>query len=222
MGVSEFMLQGAKKSLIEWLRQQGITDENVLHAFDVVERHKFLEQTNTILLGRAYENTPLPIACGQTISQPLTVAFQSQLLQIRPDDTVLEIGTGSGFQAAILAAMGAKVFSIERQLELFRKTRAKLTNTLKISNVFMHYGDGFEGLPSKAPFDKIIVTCGAPNVPAALLQQLKVGGIMVIPVGDGVQQMHRITKVGENEFNAETFGEFKFVPMLQKTVKVNS
>lgn len=219
MGVSNYMLQGAKKTLIEWLRQQGITDENVLHAFDVVERHKFIE--NTLLWNRAYENTPLPIACGQTISQPITVAFQSQILQIKEGDQVLEIGTGSGFQAAILATMGARVFTIERQLELFRKTRILLNNTLKIKNVFMNYGDGFEGLPDKAPFDKIIVTCGAPNVPAALLNQLKVGGIMVIPVGDGVQQMHRIIKTAENEFHAETFGEFKFVPMLQKTVKLN-
>ncbi|MCQ2264026.1 MAG: protein-L-isoaspartate(D-aspartate) O-methyltransferase [Bacteroidales bacterium] len=219
MGVSNYMLQGAKKTLIEWLRQQGITDENVLHAFDVVERHKFIE--NTLLWNRAYENTPLPIACGQTISQPITVAFQSQILQIKEGDQVLEIGTGSGFQAAILATMGARVFTIERQLELFRKTRILLNNTLKIKNVFMNYGDGFEGLPDKAPFDKIIVTCGAPNVPAALLNQLKVGGIMVIPVGDGVQQMHRIIKTAENEFQAETFGEFKFVPMLQKTVKLN-
>ena len=216
MGVSDFMLLGAKKSLIAWLREQGITDENVLNAFDVVERHRFIP--NTVLLNRAYENTPLPIGCGQTISQPITVAFQSQLLNIHPDEKVLEIGTGSGFQAAILSAMGAKVHSIERQLDLFRRTRILLNNQLKIKNVFMYYGDGFAGLPDKAPFDKIIVTCGAPNVPPALFQQLKVGGIMVIPVGDSVQQMLRITKISENEYNTETFGEFKFVPMLQKTV----
>lgn len=218
MGVSDFMLLGAKKSLIAWLREQGITDEKVLHAFDVVERHRFIP--NTVLLNRAYENTPLPIGCGQTISQPITVAFQSQLLEIKEDDKVLEIGTGSGFQAAILGAMGAKVHTVERQLELFRQTRILLNNTLKAKNVFMYYGDGFAGLPAKAPFDKIIVTCGAPNVPPALLQQLKVGGLLVIPVGDGVQQMHRITKISEDEYATETFGEFKFVPMLQQTVKI--
>ena len=212
------MLLGAKKSLIAWLREQGITDEKVLHAFDVVERHRFIP--NTVLLNRAYENTPLPIGCGQTISQPITVAFQSQLLEIKEDDKVLEIGTGSGFQAAILGAMGAKVHTVERQLELFRQTRILLNNTLKAKNVFMYYGDGFAGLPAKAPFDKIIVTCGAPNVPPALLQQLKVGGLLVIPVGDGVQQMHRITKISEDEYATETFGEFKFVPMLQQTVKI--
>ena len=218
MGVSDFMLLGAKKSLIAWLREQGITDENVLHAFDVVERHRFIP--NTVLLNRAYENTPLPIGCGQTISQPITVAFQSQLLEIKEGDKVLEIGTGSGFQAAILGAMGAKVHTVERQLELFRQTRILLNNKLKAQNVFMYYGDGFAGLPAKAPFDKIIVTCGAPNVPPALLQQLKVGGLLVIPVGDGVQQMHRITKISEDEYATETFGEFKFVPMLQQTVKI--
>ena len=212
------MLLGAKKSLIAWLREQGITDEKVLHAFDVVERHRFIP--NTVLLNRAYENTPLPIGCGQTISQPITVAFQSQLLEIKEDDKVLEIGTGSGFQAAILGAMGAKVHTVERQLELFRQTRILLNNKLKAKNVFMYYGDGFAGLPAKAPFDKIIVTCGAPNVPPALLQQLKVGGLLVIPVGDGVQQMHRITKISEDEYATETFGEFKFVPMLQQTVKI--
>lgn len=219
MGVSEYMLKGARQSLVEWLRQQGITDENVLHAFNVVERHKFID--NTFLWNRAYENTPLPIACGQTISQPITVAFESQLLQVKEGDKVLEIGTGSGYQAAILSAMGAYVFTIERQLELFRKTRILLTNTLKMNRITMYYGDGFAGLPDKAPFDKIIVTCGAPNVPAALLGQLKIGGCIVIPVGENVQQMHRITKLSETEFQTETFGEFKFVPMLQNIVKIN-
>ena len=219
MGVSEYMLKGAKQALIEWLRQQGITDENVLHAFDVVERHKFID--NTVLWNRAYENTPLPIACGQTISQPITVAFESQLLQIKEGDKVLEIGTGSGFQAAILATMGAYVFTIERQLELFRKTRILLTNTLKMNRITMYYGDGFAGRPEKAPFDKIIVTCGAPNIPTPLLSQLKVGGCVVIPVGENVQTMHRITKLSPTEFQTETFGEFKFVPMLQNIVKIN-
>lgn len=219
MGVSDYILQGAKKSLIDWLRQQGITDERILQAFNIVERHKFIE--NTILWNRAYENTPLPIACDQTISQPLTVAFQTQLLQVNESDKILEIGTGSGFQAAILAALGAKVFSIERQIELFRKARILLNNTLKFKNINLAYGDGFEGLPGKAPFDKIIVTCGAPNVPLELFKQLKINGLMVIPVGDNVQEMKRITKLTDTEYREESFGEFKFVPMLQNIVKVS-
>ena len=155
------------------------------------------------------------------MSQPLTVAFQSQLLNIKKNNKVLEIGTGSGYQAAILAAMGAQVYSIERQIELFRKTRILLKNTLNILNINLFYGDGFKGLPDEAPFDKIIVTCGAPEVPTSLLAQLKVGGIIVIPVGDGVQEMKRITKVSDDEYQQESFGEFKFVPMLQSMVKGN-
>lgn len=219
MNVSIYILQGAKKSLIQWLREQGISDENVLQAFDKIERHKFIE--DTILWDRAYENTPLPIGCNQTISQPITVAFQSQLLQIQKDDKVLEIGTGSGFQAAILSAMGAKVFTIERQIELFRKTRSLLTKNMQIPDIKFFYGDGFEGLPAKAPFDKIIVTCGAPNIPAKLLNQLKINGIMVIPVGENTQEMKRITKISEDQYREESFGEFKFVPMLQNMVKYN-
>ena len=219
MNVSIYILQGAKKSLIQWLREQGISDENVLQAFDKIERHKFIE--DTILWDRAYENTPLPIGCNQTISQPITVAFQSQLLQIQKDDKVLEIGTGSGFQAAILSAMGAKVFTIERQIELFRKTRSLLTKNMQIPDIKFFYGDGFEGLPAKAPFDKIIVTCGAPSIPAKLLNQLKINGIMVIPVGENTQEMKRITKISEDQYRDESFGEFKFVPMLQNMVKYN-
>lgn len=211
------MLQGKKKALVNWLRTQGIDDENVLNAFNIVDRHRFIE--NSLFWHNAYENCPVPIACGQTMSQPITVAFQSQLLNIRKRDKVLEIGTGSGFQAAILAAMGAQVYSIERQIELFRKTRILLKNTLNITNINLFYGDGFKGLPDEAPFDRIIVTCGAPEVPVSLLTQLKLGGIIVIPVGDGVQEMKRITKVSEEEYQQESFGEFKFVPMLQSMVK---
>lgn len=217
--MTEYMLQGAKKSLIDWLAQQGITDNKVLHAFDVVERHRFIE--NTLLWSRAYDNIPLRIACDQTISQPITVAFQSQLLEVQKGDKILEIGTGSGFQAAILSAMGASVFSIERHLELYRKTRTLLLNTLNCKNIKLFYGDGFKGLSDKAPFDKIIVTCGAPNLPIALFQQLKVGGYLVIPIGENVQQMVRLTKISEESYQQESFGEFKFVPMLQNIVKVN-
>jgi len=218
MRVSEYMLQGAQKALISWLKEQGITDENVLRAFQIVKRHLFIE--NTLFWDRAYENIPIPIACDQTMSQPITVAFQSQLLQIKESDKCLEIGTGSGFQASILSAMGAQVYTIERHLELFRKTRTLLTKTLQIKNIHFYCGDGFEGLPEKAPFDKIIVTCGAPNIPAALLHQLKIGGIIIIPVGDEIQQMKRITKLNENEYHEESFGQFKFVPMLQHIVKM--
>lgn len=219
MGGLDFVLQGKKTALVNWLRTQGIDDENVLNAFNVVERHQFIE--NSLFWHNAYENCPVPIACGQTMSQPITVAFQSQLLNIKKKDKVLEIGTGSGFQAAILAAMGAQVYSIERQIELFRKTRILLKNKLNIINVNLYYGDGFKGLPDEAPFDKIIVTCGATEVPTSLLSQLKVGGIIVIPVGDGVQEMKRITKVSADEYQQESFGEFKFVPMLESMVKGN-
>lgn len=219
MGGLDFVLQGKKTALVNWLRTQGIDDENVLNAFNVVERHQFIE--NSLFWHNAYENCPVPIACGQTMSQPITVAFQSQLLNIQKKDKVLEIGTGSGFQAAILAAMGAQVYSIERQIELFRKTRILLKNKLNITNVNLFYGDGFKGLPDEAPFDKIIVTCGAPEVPTSLLSQLKTGGVIVIPVGDGVQEMKRITKVSDDEYQQESFGEFKFVPMLQSMVKGN-
>lgn len=218
MGISPHILQGAKQSLISWLKQQGITDDRVLNAFNVIERHRFIE--DTILWNRAYENTPLPISCNQTISQPLTVAFQTQLLQLQPKDKVLEIGTGSGFQAAILYAIGVDVYTIERQLELYRKARV-LFNELNLNGINIKYGDGFKGMPDYAPFDKIIVTCGAPNVPPALFKQLKVGGICVIPVGDGVQQMKRLTKLNETDFQEEDFGEFKFVPMLNSIVKLN-
>ena len=219
MGGLDFVLQGKKKALVNWLRTQGIDDENVLNAFSVVDRHRFIE--NSLFWHNAYENSPIPIACGQTMSQPLTVAFQSQLLNIKKKDKVLEIGTGSGYQAAILAAMGAQVCSIERQIELFRKTRILLKDTLGYTNISLFYGDGFKGLPDEAPFDKIIVTCGAPEVPTSLLSQLRVGGIIVIPVGDGVQEMKRITKVSDDEYHQESFGEFKFVPMLQSMVKGN-
>lgn len=212
------MLRGAKQSLIEWLSQQGISDPNVLRAFDVVERHRFVE--NSLYWLRAYQNTPVRIACNQTMSQPITVAYQSQLLNIQKGDKVLEIGTGSGFQAAILSAMGAEVYTIERHLELYRKTRTLLVSTLKLRNIKLFYGDGFKGLPDYAPFHKIIVTCAAPYIPTSIFDQLAIGGVLVIPVGDGVQQMKRIVKVDDNSYSEESFGEFKFVPMLQNIVKL--
>lgn len=203
-------LQGAKKGLITLLKSKGIHDELVLNAFDQVERHLFIE---SFLWPHAYEDIALQIHCNQTISQPYTVAFQSQLLQVKKGDKILEIGTGSGFQAAILSNMGAKVYSIERQYDLYKKTK-KLLEKIDYKIITI-YGDGFEGNRNFAPYDKMIVTCGAPNVPISLLNQLKTGGLIVIPVGEGTQKMKRITKVNEDEFQEEVFGDFVFVPMLR-------
>lgn len=214
--MDSYLLKGAKKKMIDALAEKGITDKNVLSAMEKVDRHLFLE---SFLWNRAYNDVALPILCNQTISQPSTVAFQSQLLQVKPNDKILEIGTGSGYQSAILSAMGAKVFSIERQTELFVKTKAILT---KIdSKIILRCGDGFQGMPSFAPFDKIIVTCGAPNVPENLWKQLKVGGLLVIPIGKDAQTMKRITKISDTERQEEEFGNFVFVPMLEHRAKNN-
>jgi protein-L-isoaspartate(D-aspartate) O-methyltransferase len=207
-----YFFKGAKQKLISGLREKGISDESVLAAFDKVDRHKFIESW---LWEKAYDDRPLKINCGQTISQPFTVAFQSQLLQIQKGDKVLEIGTGSGYQAAILSAMGAKVYTIERFEELFKET-SKFLEEID-HKIFTFFGDGFNGIPQYAPYDKIIVTCGAPNIPLSLVNQLKINGLMVIPVGENTQKMIRITKTGENDFIEEEFGNFIFVPMLKNT-----
>ena len=207
-----YIHKGAKQKLISELRRKGISDENVLAAFDKVDRHKFIE---SFMEEKAYWDIPLKIKYGQTISQPFTVAFQTQLLQIEKGDRVLEIGTGSGYQAAILSAMGAKVYTIERQAELFKET-SKLLEELD-HRVLTFFGDGFKGLPQFAPYDKIIVTCGAPNIPLSLINQLKINGLMVIPVGENTQKMIRVTKTGEDSFTEEVFGNFVFVPMLKDT-----
>jgi protein-L-isoaspartate(D-aspartate) O-methyltransferase len=205
-----YIHKGAKQKLISELRYKGITDEDVLAAFDKVDRHKFIE---SFLWEKAYWDIPLNIKYGQTISQPFTVAFQTQLLKIQKGDKVLEIGTGSGFQAAIISAMGAKVYTIERQEGLYKET-LKLLEELD-HKIFTFFGDGFNGIPKYAPYDKIIVTCGAPNIPLSLINQLKINGLMVIPVGAGTQQMIRVTKTGEQDFQEEVFGNFIFVPMLK-------
>ncbi|MDR2971335.1 MAG: protein-L-isoaspartate(D-aspartate) O-methyltransferase [Bacteroidales bacterium] len=207
-----YLLQGAKHKLISGLREKGIFDENVLSAFEKVDRHKFIE---SCLWRKAYEDRPLKIKCGQTISQPFTVAFQTQLLQIQKGDKVLEIGTGSGYQAAILSAMGAKVYSVERFEELFIDT-SKFLEEID-HKIFTFFGDGFNGIPQFAPYDKIIVTCGAPNIPLPLLEQLKITGMMVIPVGENTQKMIRVLKTSKNDFIEEMFGNFIFVPMLKNT-----
>ena len=214
MPTENYLLLGQKKRLIELLRQKGITDENVLNAFDKMERHRFLE---SLLWPRAYEDVALKLTTDQTISKPSTVAFQSQLLEVKRGMKVLEIGTGSGFQAAILHAMGAKVFTIERQIALFKQTKPLLSQLAP--SVVTYYGDGFKGYPQFAPYDRVIVTCGAPEIPQVLLEQMVIGGIMVIPVGEESQTMKKIVKISDTEYDEEDFGYFVFVPMLKERVR---
>lgn len=208
-----FKHKGLRQQMVDRLRAEGITDEAVLTAMNEVPRHFFLDSA---LDSHAYEDRALKIGCDQTISHPSTVAMQSQLLAIERGMKVLEIGTGSGYQTAVLCRMGAKVFTVERQKGLFDQTR-KLLATLRY-NARCFLGDGYKGLAEAdyGPYDRIIVTCGAPEVPEALMRQLKVGGIMVIPLGDGEQEMLRITKEGDEsaKWKVETFGTYSFVPML--------
>ena len=205
--------KGLRKQLVEQLRTKGITDEAVLAAINEVPRHVFLDSS---FVEQAYQDKAFPIGSGQTISQPHTVAFQSQLLQVERGQKVLEIGTGSGYQACVLAAMGAKVFSIERQRNLFFKTKEILEQLPFRVKTFL--GDGFDGLPTYQPFDRVIITAGAPGVPEALVEQMKTGGVMVIPMdnpdGEG-QTMLRLTKQPDGSLKREAFGDFKFVPMLK-------
>ena len=204
--------KGLRKKLMDILREKGITDEGVLSAMNNIPRHFFLD---TALDNIAYEDRAFPIGDGQTISQPYTVAFQSQLLQLKATDKILEIGTGSIFQATVLAEMGAKVFTIERQKNLFEKSKQYIFKS-KYPNLKFFYGDGFEGLPTYAPFDKVIITAAAPFIPPKLIQQLKTGGLMVVPVDEGdSQRMLRLTKRVDGSFSEETFSNFSFVPMLK-------
>jgi len=203
--------KGLRKKLIDQLRDKGITDENVLTAMMNIPRHFFLD---TALDNIAYEDRAFPIAEGQTISQPYTVAYQTQLLQVKPQEKILEIGTGSIYQASVLAEMGAKVFTIERQKTLFDKTKQFVLRT-KYPGIKFFYGDGFEGLPTYAPFDKVIITAAAPFIPPKLIGQLKPGGKMIIPLDEGEQQrMIRITKQADGSTTEELFEHFSFVPML--------
>lgn len=203
--------QGLRNQLASVLEQKGITDKNVLEAIKKVPRHLFL---NSSFEDYAYQDKAFPIGAGQTISQPYTVAFQSQLLEVKKDCKVLEIGTGSGYQTAILCAMGAKVYSVERQNELF-KTTSLLLPKLGIRPKHLSFGDGYKGLPNYAPFDSIIVTAGAPLVPKPLMAQLKVGGRLVIPVGEDPQIMTLFIRKNETQFEKHEFGEFRFVPLLE-------
>ena len=209
-----FEAKGKRKRLIAGLKQKGITDEAVLRAMDTVPRHLFMDPA---FLNHAYVDKAFPISSGQTISQPYTVAVQTSLLKVKKRDKILEVGTGSGYQAAVLAEMGARVYTIERYRELFLKARHTLT-TLGYNAEFF-YGDGYAGKPQYGPFDGIIVTAAAPEAPAALLQQLKTGGRLVIPVGGSMSQvMTMVERTGEDSFEYSDHGAFAFVPMLKGTV----
>ena len=209
-----FEAKGKRKKLVAELRRKGISDEEVLRAIDTVPRHLFMDPAFLI---HAYVDKAFPITSGQTISQPYTVAVQSSLLRVKKRDKILEIGTGSGYQAAILAEMGAKVYTIERYRELFLKAQ-RILASLKYSADFF-YGDGYEGKPQYGPFDGIIITAAAPEVPDALLHQLKTGGRLVVPLGNSdYQVMTVIERSGTDSFDQSEHGNFVFVPMLKGTV----
>lgn len=204
--------KGLRKKLIDSIRDKGISDENVLNAMMNIPRHFFLD---TALEHIAYQDRAFPIGEGQTISQPYTVAYQSQLLELKPYEKILEIGTGSAYQAMVLAEMNANVYTIERQKKLFDLNKNFILKS-KYPGIKFFYGDGFEGLPTFAPFDKIIITAAAPFIPPKLIEQLKTGGKMVIPLEDnGKQKMMRITKNEDGSLEEETFSDFSFVPMLK-------
>ena len=203
--------KGLRKKLVEVVKGKGITDEKVLAAIENIPRHFFLDSAFDEV---AYEDRAFPISSGQTISQPYTVAYQTQLLEIKPFMKVLEIGTGSVYQASVLAEMGAQVFTIERQKKIFESNK-KFSYIKKYPNIKFFYGDGYEGLPTYAPFDRVLITAAAPDIPQKLVAQLKRGGMMVIPVGTGnLQTMKRITKQEDGSLKEEAFDLFSFVPML--------
>src|SRR5215204_3504260 len=203
--------KGMRKKLVETVKNKGITDEKVLEAIDKIPRHFFLDSAFDEV---AYEDKAFPIAERQTISQPYTVAYQTQLLEVKPFQKVLEIGTGSAYQASVLAELGAQVYTIERQKKLFESNK-KFEYIKKYPNIKFFYGDGYEGLPTYAPFDRILITAAAPDIPQKLISQLKRGGIMVIPVGSGdLQTMKRITKQEDGTIKEDAFALFNFVPML--------
>ncbi len=209
--IDSFKHKGLRKQLIEEIRQKGIQDESVLSAIGKIPRHLFLDSS---FLEYAYQDKPFPIGSGQTISQPYTVAFQTDLLRVKKGEKILEIGTGSGYQACVLLELGAKVFSVERQKKLFDKTREFLPRLGYRPRLF--YGDGYKGLPTFAPFDKILVTAAAPELPVELFEQLNIGGRLVVPVGSSeIQQMMTIDKMADGELREEKHGAFRFVPLLE-------
>lgn len=204
--------KGLRRKLVETVRGKGITDERILAAIENIPRHFFLDSAFDEV---AYEDKAFPIDAGQTISQPYTVAYQTQLLEVKPLEKVLEIGTGSAYQACVLAEMGAKVFTIERQKKLFDSNK-NFAFLKKYHNIKFFYGDGYEGLPTYAPFDKVLITAAAPIVPVKLITQMKTGGMMVIPFGGGdVQVMKRLIKQADGSVVEEVYDRFSFVPMLQ-------
>lgn len=217
----DYRTQGLRKQLVKQLQEKGISDRRVLAAIGSVPRHFFLDPALDKI---AYEDRAFPIGEGQTISQPYTVAYQSELLEVEPGSKVLEIGTGSAYQATILAEMGAEVYSIERQEKLYEKLQAGYPFAGKYQQLYFFYGDGYLGLPEYAPFDRVLVTAAAPYVPQPLLDQLKPGGMLVIPVGEGdVQRMKRIIKKPGGGFTEELYDMFRFVPMLEgKTGEASS
>jgi len=206
-----FKHQGLRQQLVNVLKNKGITDASVLAAIGKIPRHLFMDSS---FLEHAYQDKAFPIAADQTISQPYTVAFQTELMQVNRGDKILEIGTGSGYQTAVLCEIGAKVYSIERQQELFKKT-SKFLPKLGYRAKKLIFGDGYKGLVEQAPFKSIIVTAGAPFVPKPLLAQLEIGGRLVIPVGDKVQTMTLFVRKGPMDFDKTEFGEFRFVPLLE-------
>ena len=206
-----FLHKGLRKKLVDEIRRKGLDDEEVLSAIERVPRHCFMDSS---FVKFAYKDQAFPIGAGQTISQPFTVAFQTSLLQVKKRDKILEIGTGSGYQAAVLMEMGANVFTIERQKELYLKARATLSELGYHPHVF--YGDGYQGMPTYGPFDKIIITAAAPEIPRSLLEQMKTGGRLVVPLGGaGTQIMTLVEKKGENDYVTTEHGYFVFVPMIK-------
>ena len=209
--IDSFKHKGLRQKLVDTLISKGIKNEAVLEAIRTIPRHWFMDSS---FLDHAYQDKAFPIAANQTISQPYTVAYQTELLEVEPNHKVLEIGTGSGYQTAVLCLLEAEVYSIERQLELFKKTSLFLPKIGHVAKRLI-FGDGYKGLKEEAPFDRILVTAGAPFVPTPLLAQLKVGGRLVIPVGEEEQVMTLYIRSGQKNFEKHEFGNFKFVPMLE-------